>query len=66
MTCKCCKFYHGGYMWNRCDLMDAEYFSECLDEPCGLINDNYVFREDCEPLGFVKGESAIDFLKGDN
>ena len=51
-------------MWNRCNLMDAEYFHECNSEPCDLIDDNYIFREDCEWLGFVKGESAIEFMKG--
>lgn len=64
MFCRACKFYEGGYMWNRCNLMDAEYFTEAINEPCYLIDDNYNFTADCEPLGFVKGESAIEFMKG--
>ena len=64
MFCKICKFYQGGFMWNRCDLMEAEYFTESNKEPCSLIDDNYIFLEDCEPLGFVKGKSAIEFMEG--
>lgn len=59
MKCNKCKFYHGGYMWNRCDLTDSEYFRECISEPCGIIDDNYIFITDCEPLGFVKGKGAV-------
>lgn len=63
MICRCCKFYQGGYMWNRCALSDSEYFREYSDTPCPDIDDNYIFREDCAPLGFVKGESALKFMK---
>lgn len=65
MFCKNCKFHHGGYMWNRCDLMDAECYREYNEKPCPIINDDYTFTEDCEPLGFIEGESAIEFMKGD-
>ena len=51
-------------MWNRCNLTEDEYFHECISEPCALIDDNYIFTQDFEPLGFAKGESAIDFMKG--
>lgn len=65
MICMCCKFYQGGYMWNRCALTESEYFRECRDEPCPWIDDNYIFKEDCEPLGFVKGESALKFMESE-
>lgn len=64
MFCRICRFYQGGFMWNRCNLMEAECFSECISEPCSMIDDNYIFTQDCEPLGFVKGESAIEYMKG--
>jgi hypothetical protein len=44
--------------------MDAECYREYNEKPCPIINDDYTFTEDCEPLGFVEGESAIDFMKG--
>ena len=65
MFCKACKFHKSGYMWNRCDLMEAEYYHEYNNEPCPIIDDNYIFRGNCEPLGFVQGESAIELLKGE-
>ena len=52
-------------MWNRCALTESEYFRECRDEPCPWIDDNYIFKEDCEPLGFVKGESALKFMESE-
>lgn len=64
MFCKDCKFHQGGYMWNRCALTDAEYYREYNEEPCPIVNDDYIFTEYCEPLGFVEGESAIEFMKG--
>lgn len=64
MKCRNCEFHQSGYLWNRCGLTDSEYYQEYNEEPCPIIDDNYVFTEDCEPLGFVKGESAIEFMKG--
>lgn len=58
MKCRNCKFYQGGYMWNRCVLTESECFRECIKEPCNIIDDDYIFITDCEPLGFIKGEKA--------
>jgi hypothetical protein len=44
--------------------MDAECYREYNEKLCPIINDDYIFTEDCEPLGFVEGESAIEFMKG--
>lgn len=65
MFCNCCHFHHSGCVWNRCDLTDSECYREFNLEPCPYINSAYIFKEDCAPLGFVKGESAIEFMKGD-
>ena len=62
MICKDCKFHQGGYMWNRCALTESEYFREYSNEPCPSIDDNYIFIEDFEPFGFVKGESALKYM----
>lgn len=51
-------------MWNRCALTESEYYREYNEKPCPDIDDNYIFIKDCEPLGFIKGESAIEFMKG--
>lgn len=64
MKCCNCKFNHSGCNWNRCDLTESEYYHEYYDEPCPCIDDNYVFIKDCEGMGFVKGKSAIEFMKG--
>lgn len=64
MFCRDCKFHHSGYMYNSCGLTNAEYYLECIKEPCSIIDDNYIFIQDCPPLGFVKGGSAIKFMKG--
>ena len=64
MNCRNCDFHQSGCLWNRCNLMEAEYYREYNETPCPMIDDNYVFTEDCELLGFVKGESAIEFMKG--
>lgn len=64
MFCKDCKFHQSGCMWNRCALTESEYYQEFNKEPCPAIDNNYIFKEDCEPFGFVKGESAIEFMKG--
>ena len=64
MFCRNCKFHHGGFMWNRCDLTDSECYREYIDRPCDIVDDSYKFREDCEFLGFVKGASAIEYMKG--
>lgn len=58
MKCLDCKFYHGGNMYNRCDLTESEYFKGFWDKPCTLIDDNYIILEDCPPLGLKKGEMA--------
>lgn len=64
MRCGECKFNRRSAYWNRCDLTEAEYYNEYYDEPCPAIDDDYIFKEDCEGMGFVKGESAIEFMKG--
>lgn len=46
-------------MWNRCDLTESEYYYEAnKDNPCTIIDDNYIFITDCPELGFIKGEKA--------
>lgn len=65
MKCRDCEFHQSGYMWNRCALTDSEYYREFINEPCPYIDNNHIFKEDCEPLGFVKGKSAIEFMKGE-
>ena len=64
MFCRDCEFHQSGYMWNRCDLTESEYYHKYYDKPCPCIDDNYIFIKDCEEMGFVKGKSAIGFLKG--
>ena len=64
MKCRDCKFHQSSYMWNRCALTESECYRGFNETPCPDIDDNYIFLEDCEPLGFVKGESAIEFMKG--
>ena len=64
MFCRDCEFHQSGYMWNRCVLTDSEYYREYNEEHCPAIDDDYIFTEDCEPLGFIKGKSAIEFMKG--
>ena len=64
MRCCDCKFNHNNYHWNRCDLTDSEYYHEYYSEPCPTIDDNYIFKEDCEPMGFIIGKSSIEFMKG--
>lgn len=66
MKCHNCRFHHGGFTSNSCDLTGIEYYHEYSKEPCPLIDDNYVFIENCEPLGFIKGGSAIEYMKGVN
>ena len=63
MICAKCKFNHRTLMWNKCDLTGAECYHEYYEEPCPIIDDNYVFIEDCESMGFTKGQSAIELLK---
>ena len=63
MRCCDCKFYHSGFNWNRCNLTENEYYHEYYNEPCPCIDDNYIFKSDCEGMGFVKGKSAIEFVK---
>lgn len=64
MKCRDCHFYHSGYLWNRCDLTESEYYHECISSDCDIIDDNYIFIEDCEPMGFVKGKSALEYMNG--
>ena len=64
MRCGNCQFNHRSCYWNRCDLTESEYYHEYYDEPCPYIDDNYIFIKDCEEMGFVKGKSAIEFMKG--
>jgi hypothetical protein len=45
-------------------LTESEYYHEYYDKPCPCIDDNYIFIKDCEEMGFVKGKSAIEFMKG--
>lgn len=66
MKCRNCRFHHSGYLWNRCDLTESECYHEYSNEPCPLVDDNYIFIKNCEPLGFVKGGSAIEYMKGVN
>jgi hypothetical protein len=63
VKCCDCQFHHSGCNWNRCDLTDSEYYHEFFTEHCPTIDDDYIFREDCVPLGFIKGKSAIEFMK---
>ena len=64
MFCRDCEFHQSGYMWNRCALTDSEYYREYNEKPCPCIDDNYIFVEGDEEMGFVKGKSAIEFMKG--
>ena len=59
MRCCDCKFHQSRHMWNRCDLMEEEYFPEHFSTPCYLINDDYIFIKDIPELGFEKGTSAL-------
>lgn len=63
MKCSNCKFYHGGFNWNRCDITEGECFYEFIAEPCSIINDDYVFIIDCPEMGFEKGKSALEYLE---
>lgn len=63
MKCCNCRFHHSSYLWNRCDLTESECYHEYSKEPCPLVDDNYIFINNCEPLGFIKGESAIEYMK---
>lgn len=58
MRCCDCKFHHSGYLWNRCDLTDSEYYYEFYDKPCDLIDDDYYIICDCPELGLEKGKKA--------
>ena len=62
MKCINCEFYQSGYLWNRCSLMEAEYYKEYYTEPCPIIDDNYNFIDDTEPFGDLKGKSAIKYM----
>lgn len=65
MKCCNCKFHHGSRDWNRCDLTESEYYHEYYNEPCPFIDNNYIFIiKNCEGMGFVKGKSATEFMKG--
>lgn len=58
MKCDDCTFYEGGYMWNRCNLMEAEYFKTTND--CWMIDDNYMFKVTVKELGFEIGKWVFD------
>lgn len=52
MQCFGCMFHHGGYMWNRCDLTESEYYQERKnDNPCKIIGGDYRFLKDIPELG---------------
>jgi hypothetical protein len=57
MNCSECIFYEDGYMWNRCNLMEAEYFKTTND--CWMIDDNYMFKVTVKELGFEIGKLAF-------
>ena len=62
MKCINCEFYQSGYLWNRCSLIETEYYKEYYTEPCPIIDDNYNFIDDTEPFGDLKGTSAIKYM----
>lgn len=62
MKCINCEFYQSGYLWNRCSLMEAEYYKEYYTEPCPIIDDNYNFIDNSELFGDLKGTSAIKYM----
>ena len=58
MKCRDCSFHESGYMWNRCSLIEAEYYYEYNDKPCPFIDDNYIVIENCLELGLKIGDKA--------
>ena len=62
MRCCDCQFNHRGCYWNRCDLLESEYYNEYYEEPCPVIDENYIFISNNDFLNVNKGESAIDYM----
>lgn len=62
MKCHKCKFYHFSFPSNACDL-GGENFHEYNAESCPFIDDDYLFIENCPELGYIKGESAVNFIE---
>lgn len=58
MKCYQCKFYQSGYLWNRCALIESEYYHEFYKEECPFVDDDYVILEDFTELGLTKGEKV--------
>lgn len=64
MECFRCKYYKSGQYSNRCELFQMDNFRIYIEEnPCTEIDSNYVFQEDFEPFGMIKGQLADDYLK---
>lgn len=55
MKCHKCKFHESGYLWNCCHLTGDEYYYEYYENPCPLVNDDYIVITDCPELGLIKG-----------
>ena len=62
MKCHKCKFYHFSFPSNACDL-GGENFHEYNAEDCPFVNNDYLFVKNCPELGYIKGESATDFVE---
>lgn len=65
MRCYDCDFYKSTYAWNRCELLEAECFHTFNVDPCPVIDNDYKFTQDCEGLGFTKGQDARKFVLGE-
>lgn len=44
MKCLNCNFYKQGHMWNRCDLLDFEYFHTIQN--CVFVNDDQTINNE--------------------
>lgn len=63
MECLRCRYYKSGQYSNSCKLFQMENFRIYTKEnPCTEIDENYVFQEDFELFGMIKGQSADDYL----